>query len=165
MHQVALPPVIHRNKWRMWTEVYDKKSKPGNYCSLHSQSLTVLYTFFQFSDGLIQWVEGAQHFSQGINVTMQIWCINLVKSLEFDLKAAEKGGPHRQHWVKMGFSWGQKPQKKCSCKSWRSVTWVWLFQCLLAGKLLVLNPTCVTCTAIMSSDSGNVTFPFKSPGV
>lgn len=92
-------------------------------------------------------------------------CMNLLRSLAFDLKAAEKGGPHRQHWVKQGFSWGQKPLKKCSCKLWSSVTWVWLFQCFLSGKLLVLNPTCVTCTAIMSSDSGNVTFPFKSPGV
>lgn len=64
----------------------------------------------------------------------------------------------------MGFPWGQKPQKKLSCKLWRGVTWVWLFQILLSGKLLVLNPTCVICTEITSSDSGNVTFPFKSPG-
>jgi len=38
------------------------------------------------------------------------------------------------------------------------------FQFLLSEKLLFLNPTCVTCTEITSSDSGNVKFPFKSPG-
>lgn len=67
----------------------------------------------------------------------------------------------RKFRVKMDFPWGQKPQKKRSFKLWRRVTW--LFQFLLSGKLLVLNPTCVTCTEIISSDSGNVPFLFKSP--
>lgn len=165
VHQVSLPPVIHRNMWWMWTEVHDKKSKPGNYSSLLSYSLTVLYTFFP----VFCWPDPVNGGHSAPLTTCFAWlhdrCINLVKSLAFDLKVAEEGGSHRQHWVTMGFSWGKKPQKKCSCKLWRNVMWVRLFQCLLSGKLLVFNPTCATCTAIMSSDSGNVTFPFKSPGV